>query len=379
MYLRDIELRGFRNYQQMQAEFRPGVVVLHGPNGAGKTNVLEAICVAATGHSPRARAAGEIVGSGCQHAFVRAEVAGAEEHTRIEVGLALTGERQIKIQGAVRRQADLIGVAPVVYFSTDDIGVVRGEPGGRRRLIDRELSAVSRSYYFNLVRYRRAIHQRNQLLKELRRRPGGGRELGVWDSAAAGHGARVMVARGDFIEALAPQARDAHVALTGAGSPFVMRYRPSIELPNSQSPRDRQEDMSRVVGETASNLLRVFEETRRADILNGVTGHGPHRDDVDLMLGAHPARTFGSQGEQRTCAVAMRMALATVVHRLTGKRPLLLLDDVLSELDERRRAGVFTACGESEQVIITCCDEQDIPDDVRRSALVFAVGDGQLR
>jgi DNA replication and repair protein RecF len=188
-----------------------------------------------------------------------------------------------------------------------------------------------------------------------------------------------MVARKGFIDAVAPEAQDAYAALTSAGQSFTMRYRPSIEMPNSQSVQDRQKDNRGLVEEVARALVRCLEETRKVDVANGVTGRGPHRDDVDLMLGTDAVRVYGSQGEQRSCAVAIRLGLAVVVHRLTGEMPLLLLDDVLSELDERRRAGVFKAGGQSEQVIITCCDEEDIPEDVRRSALILAVRDGQLR
>jgi DNA replication and repair protein RecF len=379
MYLRNLEIQNFRNYERLQAGFCGGVAVLHGPNGAGKTNVLEAICVAATGHSPRTRAADEIVRRGCEHAFLRADFAEEGQDARIEVGLAREGKRQLKIQGAVRKQADLIGLAPVVYFSTDDIGVVRGEPGGRRRLIDRELSAVSRSYYFNLVRYRRAIQQRNQLLRDLRQRRGDERQLKPWESAAARHGSHIVVEREAFINALAPEARAAHAAVTAADQPLALLYRPSIALPNSQSGPDCRKERARYAAEVASVLLRCLEEMREADVAAGVTTHGPHRDDIELRLGEHLARTFGSQGEQRSCAVAVRLGLAAVVHDLTGRRPVLLLDDVLSELDEDRRRGVFAACARSEQVIITCCDYEDLPEDVRRAAHVLGVRNGELR
>lgn len=242
MYLRRLEVREFRNYEREGVDFSAGVVVLHGPNGAGKTNLMEAICVAATGTSPRTRATGELVRQGSEHGFVRGEFAREGQTARVEVGLARAGERHIKVRGVVRKQVDLIGMLPVVYFSTDDIAVVRGDPGGRRRLFDRELAAISSGYHFNLTRYRRAIQQRNRLLKDLRRKGGDAGALAPWDREAARYGAQVMVARQAFLEELAPPVAEAHAVLTRGDTPFLMAYHPSIEVSALQNGVNSQQD-----------------------------------------------------------------------------------------------------------------------------------------
>jgi DNA replication and repair protein RecF len=377
MYLRHLELRDFRNYGHVSAEFGRGHVVLHGPNGAGKTNLLEAICVAASGTSPRARTTEELVHWGCEYGFVGGGFVRAENGVQLEVGLA-PGQRQIKVNGAVKRRADLIGVAPVVYFCADDIGVVKGEPGVRRRLVDTELSAVSRSYYFQLTRYRRAIEQRNRVLKDLRARRGRQDALGPWDRAAARYGAGLILARREFLALLGPEVSQAHSTLTGGKQSFVMEYRPSVELRNEQTRGSGGKDRPALVEELAKVLAEMFGRERGADIAQGATGRGPHREDVELLLGGQQVRAFGSQGEQRVCALAIRMGLATVVEQMTGERPVLLLDDVLSELDARHRAGVFAACGQVDQVIITCCDAEDIPAEAGEWAQSYEVRDGRL-
>ncbi len=378
MRLDHLDLIDFRNYERLSLDLPAGVVVLHGPNGAGKTSLLEAVCVAASGDSPRARTTDEMVRRGAEHAFVRAQFFAGERSARLEVGLARTGHRQIKIDGVVRRRDGLIGVAPVVLFWAEDIEMVRGEPAGRRRLMDRELSLISRPYWHHLSRYRRTLEQRNKLLKLIR----DGREredaLAPWDRALARHGAMVVIERSAFVGELAPKVTAAHDVLTGEKKPLAMSYCPSVALPDEQGCRLDESAREALVAGIAADLLKVLAGQRRADVASGLTTCGPHREDFQLLLDGQAVRVFGSQGEQRSCAVAIRVGLAAVVRAMTGKPPLVLLDDVLSELDERHRRGVFAACTDSDQVIITCCDSADIPAEVRASAASFEVTGGTV-
>jgi DNA replication and repair protein RecF len=212
-----VELREFRNYRRAELELGPGMVVVHGPNGAGKSSLLEGIGVAALGEGVRAREAGELIRTGEEYAFVGASFGVKSGEVRVEVGLGRRGQKQIKIGGVVKRRADLIGLAPVVYFSADDIWVVRGEPSGRRRLVDQGLCAVSRQYYFHVGRYRKGLEQRNRLLKEVRDGTQRASGLEGWDRALARYGAKVMVERRGFIEALGQAAREAHGRISGGG------------------------------------------------------------------------------------------------------------------------------------------------------------------
>ena len=374
MQLTHLELRQFRNCELLSLDLPAGVAVVHGPNGSGKTNLLEAICVAASGDSPRARVTDELVREGAEHGFVGCDFAIRGRRVRLEVGLARTGQRQLKIDGVVRRRDDLIGLAPVVLFWAEDIEMVRGEASGRRRMIDRELPLINRHYAHDLGRYRRALEQRNRLLKLIREGQQREEALDPWDRALAKHGAGVMAGRSEFIGELAPRVLEAHTVLTCGDEPLVVQYCPSVEMP--QSRRLGLDDRGEALGEIAAALTKSLGEQRRADLGAGITTRGPHRDDLGLLLGGRPIRVFGSQGEQRSCAVAIRMGMAAVARARTGEAPVVLLDDVLSELDERHRRGVFAACAELEQVIITCCDYEDIPAEVRASASLFEMMGG---
>ena len=296
----------------------------------------------------------------------------------METGLARNGTRQIKVNGVVRRRADLIGLAPVVYFSADDLSVIKGEPSARRRLIDRELSAISRTYYFHWQRYQRAIEQRNRLLKDLRARRRGADGLEPWDRSAARYGARVMLEREGFIHLLARESERAHALLTGGARRLSVEYLPTVGLPNEQEGGDWEKGRDAFAEELARRLMAALRARRERDIAQGVTGCGPHRDDLGLRLGEQALREFGSQGEQRACAVSIRIGLASAVERITGARPVVLLDDVLSELDARYREGVFAASQEASQVIVTSCDLADIPPAVRGESQIFEVLDGRF-
>lgn len=378
MRVRRVRLRDFRNYVRLDLDLEPGIVVFHGPNGAGKTNLLEAVCLAAQGDSPRARTTGEMVRLGAGVGFVGVEFAGREGAVRVEIGLSDSGERRVRINGANKRRADLIGLAPVEQFSTRDIEVIRGEPGARRRLLDEEICAVSRPYYFSLGRYRRAIDQRNRLLKDLRNGQARADGLAPWDRAAARYGARVMLARRRFICALGPEAGRALERLSGGEGDFVIHYLPSIALPMGQRGCGFEEDEPEVVEEVTKAIEDLLRKRRAEDVASGMSLHGPHRDEVELMLDGRAVRTYGSQGQQRSCALAIRLGLSAVAQAMTGKVPVLLLDDVLSELDARRRQGVFDACEGAEQVLISCCDPEDIPAEVRRESQVLEVRDGKV-
>ena len=186
-----------------------------------------------------------------------------------------------------------------------------------------------------------------------------------------------MLERSEFVSALAPEAERAHETLAEGKRHLGVEYRPSVAMPDAQSGGSDGKETAALVEQVAGNLTKVLTEQRSGDIRYGTTVCGPHRDDIELTLDGQPIRVFGSQGEQRSCALALRFGLAAVVGKLTGRAPLLLLDDVLSELDEPHRRGVFEGCA-SEQVIVTCCDLEDIPPEVRQAGGVLEIREGSV-
>lgn len=369
MYVSEIRLRDFRNYAQLQQPLRPGLNLLIGENAQGKTNLLEAICVAVAGSSPRTSHDAQLIRWEQPGAAVRIRV---ERTARDTVELAIQirrGEgREIRINGVTQRRAsDLIGVANVVVFMASDLEIVKGEPAVRRKFLDRELGGLSRSYHWHLGRYRRALEQRNDALRQQRDGRAEQGALVTWDEQIARYGAQLTDKRRRFVEAMNSLAPAHYAAQAGEDQRLLIRYHPALEQ-GAPEPRDAAESMAAI----RQSLLAWREE----EIRRGVTLVGPHRDDLSLWVGDVDLRLYGSQGEQRTAAIALRLGLRDLVERTIGEPPILLLDDVLSELDERRRHGLLKAVSRSDQMLMTGTDLGAIKPEARASALVLRVADG---
>jgi DNA replication and repair protein RecF len=379
MKLERLRLVDFRNYRDLDLSFDESWVLLAGANAQGKTNILEAISLVCVGHSPRRAAEIEMIRWGQERARVAAHVA-SDVRGELELETTLTGAgREIRLNGAARRVADLIGVVGLVTFTVDDLDIVKRDPFARRRFVDTELGALSRSYYWNLVRYRRVVDQRNRLLKAIRdssRKPA---ELESWNAQLTQFGAVVVEKRAGFIKAVAAAADGAFRKLAGGPAGFELRYHPALgeeqAWPKVEAASDGPEDLRRRISE---RLARALAESRGRELEFGATQCGPHRDDFDIIGGGVDLHRFGSQGEQRTAAIALRLGLMRVVTEAVGEPPLLLLDDVLSELDAERRAGLFEALGAAGQTIVTATELDAIPTGVRAAARVWEVANGAV-
>ena len=371
MRLTRLRLVDFRNYPAADLEFPGGRVVVWGSNAQGKTNLLEAVVLVCQGRALRASGEAQLVRWGSEFAAVRAEVATRQRgEVRLEARIA-EGKRQIFINGVKRRPADLIGVAPVVCFTVDDVEIVKGEPGERRRFLNLEIGSVSRSYYFGLLRYNRALEQRNRLLKDIREGRAQQDQLGAWDDPLAQAGGQIVAKRAKFLAELAPLWGEAYHQIGGAAPSLALIYLPALDGESgAQEPAVTAEHAQRL-------LLEALQRARQEDLARNLTTVGPHRDDVELMLEGRSLRVFGSQGEQRTAAIALRLALANWIAAKRDEPPLLLLDDVLSELDAERRAGLLQAVAPGEQTIITCADLAAVPAAARQEATLIRVSGGK--
>jgi DNA replication and repair protein RecF len=356
--LLSLELRNYRNYAHLELEPGPRLNVFLGANGQGKTNLLESVALLALSRSPRARRDADLIGPLFPEARVIAciETGGRQAEVRLSIGAGgAHARRRIEVDGHPRRSVDLPGLFRVTLFWPDDMDLVKAGPEHRRRLLDQMLVQISPGYARLLHRYARVLEQRNSLLKQV---AAGGQPLSaleVWDLELARLGCQLATARRRAVMALHGPSRTHHAAISGGET---------LELEYLGPPDD---------------LLRALETSRIDDLRRGATGAGPHRDDVLIRLEGREARSFASQGQQRTAVVSLKLAEADVVAEVTGERPVLLLDDVLSELDARRRTALLERLGEPGQVVITSVEADPLPPTLLASSLLHCIEGGTVR
>jgi DNA replication and repair protein RecF len=354
--LLSLALRNYRNYARLDLEPGSRLNVFLGRNGQGKTNLLESIAILALSTSPRARRDAELIGTLAAETRIEALVEAAGR--RIDLRIDYREEngrtrRRIEVAGVSRRAVDLPGVLRVVLFWPDDLSLVKSGPEHRRRLLNQLLVQVEPGHAARLARYARVLEQRNSLLKQIALGDAGTETLDVWDLELATLGSGIAAARGRVVGELAERAAAHHAAIGGE----------RLELAYQGPPE---------------NLLDALAAGRALDIRRGTTGCGPHRDDVLVTLGGREARGFASQGQQRTAVVSVKLAEADVIEARTGEPPLLLLDDVLSELDPDRRAALMGRISAGGQVVVTSAEPGPFPEDVMSTASVRCIEAGVL-
>lgn len=328
-----------------------------GANGQGKTNLLEAVAMLALSSSPRARRESELVGPLGPGSRIEAEVEAGEIRREISITLNVEGERThrtIEVDGARRRSVDLPGHFRVALFWPDDLGLVKAGPDLRRRFLNQMLVQVEPGYARALAGLRRVLEQRNSLLKRIAAGEGGDDMLDAWDAELVEVGAQIVDARANAVRELEPVAARCHGRIA-AGERLEIRYSGPPE-----------------------NLAEAVHNSRSEDLRRGSTSVGPHRDDLVVLLGGEEARSFASQGQQRTAVVSLKLAEAALIEGRTGERPVLLLDDVLSELDSERRAALLGEVAAGGQVIITSVEAGPFPPALIAQAMVWTVTEGRI-
>ena len=358
MYVRHLALRDFRSWAVLDVDLTPGRTVIVGSNGYGKTNLVEALWYCATLGSHRVGTDAPLVRVGAGNAVVSAIV--VSEGRELAVDIEITAGRANRARlnrSAVRSAREVLGALRAVLFAPEDLALVRGDPGERRRFLD-ELAALRRPAVAALrADYDRVLKQRTALLKSAG--PGRSRDsavletLEIWDGHLAEQGARLMAARLELVSQLAPEVEKAYQVLAPASRPAGLSYRGSVDLPdtaNTDSPFD----------ELRAALLAGCAARRTAELERGVCLVGPHRDDLELRLGDQPAKGFASHGESWSMALALRLAAYELL-RTEGSEPVLILDDVFAELDETRRRALAAAVSGAEQVLVTAAVPEDVP------------------
>ena len=354
MQITELTLRSYRSYETLHLAFDPGVQIFLGANAQGKTNIIEALYYAAFGRSHRTSSDAELIRVGADGAhialsFRRHDVSGALSFT-----FARGARRRIEYAGESLRQRDLVGILPMVLFSPEDLFLVKGAPALRRRYLDAELSQASPAYDGELLRYTRILKQRNAVLKDIRERLAAPDDLLPWDAQLAKSAAYIVTRRTSAVAQLG--ALSARVqSVLAAGEELTLVYDIAGAAPESGA----KDDMTERLYLWYNKMLR---EGRARDIARAATGVGPHLDDLVLRVGGMNLRSFGSQGQQRTGALALKLAELFYLQENVGEAPILLLDDVMSELDaDRRRALLDFIRHENIQTFITATDAAYFP------------------
>lgn len=375
MFVRHLGLIDFRSWAQVELELEPGRTVFVGPNGFGKTNLVEALWYCATLGSHRVASDAPLIRAGAERAIVSSIV--VNEGRELAVDLEITSGRANKARlnrSPVRSPREILGVLRAVLFSPEDLALVRGDPGERRRYLD-ELATTRRPAVAGIrADYDKVVRQRTALLKTAAgARYRGDRSvldtLEVWDGHLAAHGAELIAARVALVEQLHPEVQKAYQLLAPSSRPAAIRYRSGVEaIANAPGPES--------VEFYRAALLEALARRRDAELDRGVCLVGPHRDDLELWLGDQPAKGFASHGESWSMALALRLGAYELL-RSDGVDPVLLLDDVFAELDTARRQALAAVAGEAEQVLVTAAVGEDIPPDwaVNRVEIRMTEGD----
>ncbi|HSU47717.1 MAG TPA: DNA replication/repair protein RecF [Arthrobacter sp.] len=386
MYLEHLSLTDFRSYAQVDLALRPGVTVLVGYNGIGKTNLMEAIGYLATLSSHRVSSDAPLLRFGTERALVRARLVRGTQTTvlELEINAGRANRGRINRSNPVRAR-DLLGICQTVLFAPEDLALVKGDPSNRRRFLDELLASLIPHHAATRGDYDRVLKQRNALLKSAR----SGRftaahesTLDVWDQHMARAGAELLHARLELVERLRPHLARAYAELTDATKPADATYRSTLQnqmdddgVPAGSAPRAAaggspggQDDLRLLsVEQLTERYVQAFAESRKRELERGISLVGPHRDELELVLGEAPAKGYASHGETWSMCLSLRLASYYVMlddARTGGSAPILILDDVFAELDVQRRRKLAAIVSGAEQVLVTAAVDADIPEEL---------------
>jgi DNA replication and repair protein RecF len=381
MYVRHLQVTDFRSWEHADLELEQGATVLIGPNGHGKTNLVEAVGYAATLGSHRVATDAPLIRHGAARAIVRTTVVNAGRELTVELEITPGKANRARVnRGPVPRPRDVLGILRTVLFAPEDLALVRGDPSERRRFLDDLLVLRAPRYAGVRADYERVLRQRNALLKTsgAARRAGSKGDistLDVWDGHLAQHGAELLAGRLDLVADLAPHLGAAYAGIAPESKPAEIGYRSTIG--ESLPPEYGTSTAARADLEVLTDaLLAALAAGRDAELDRGVSLAGPHRDELELVLDGHPAKGYASHGESWSFALALRLASYELL-RAESSEPVLVLDDVFAELDQRRRQRLAEVAAAAEQVLVTAAVEEDVPDTLGNAR--YAVSDGEVR
>lgn len=393
MRIEHLSLTNFRNYARLELDLPARAILLHGANAQGKTSLLEAIYYLATSRSPHTSVDRQLINWLAEQEplpFARlvADIVTAQGHRRIEITLVketLPGaearfRKQVRVNGVPRRTLDLLGQLNVVLFLPQDVALVAGPPGERRRYLDITLCQVNPTYCRTLNVYNRVVTQRNALLKTLQERRGSADELAFWDQQLVDAGGLLMASRAQAIAELERLARDVHRDLSGGHEHLALRYEPSaVPAQPSQQPNLKLDVLLAASADDFRAALRdQVDHGRREEIARGMTLWGPHRDEFRFLVNGVDLGVYGSRGQQRTAVLALKLGEVAWIRHAAGEWPVLLFDEVLAELDLERRRYLLERVDSAQQALLTSTDPSLFSEEFLKKAKVFRVEAGRI-
>ena len=359
MIVESVELKDYRNYEFLDMNFNEHVNIIYGDNAQGKTNILESIYMCSTSKSHRGSKDREIVRFGEDESDIKLNVLKHGMKYRIDMHLKKNKTKGIAVNGIpIKKAVELFGIINIVFFSPEDLNIIKNGPSERRRFMDMELSQLDKIYLSNLVNYNKVLNQRNKLLKDIAFSPSEQlmQTLDIWDMQLVKYGSLIIKGRKSFIEKINTIISDIHSRLTGGIENIKVCYVPDVDV------NDFEEEV---------------RNSRQKDIKYKVTGKGPHKDDLIFLINDNDVRKYGSQGQQRTAALSLKLSEIELVKLVIKDTPVLLLDDVLSELDSNRQNFLINSIGDI-QTIVTCTGLEEFINNRMNINKIFKVTDGHV-
>ena len=357
MYIESVQLQNFRNYRELQLDFDKGTNIFYGDNAQGKTNILESVCICGTTKSHKGSKDKELIRFGEEEAHIRMLIKKDGLSYKIDMHLRKNKAKGVAINGLpIKKARELFGIVNLVFFSPEDLNIIKNGPGERRRFMDRELCQLDQIYLTDLAGYNHIVNQRNKLLKDMYRNQALQDTLEIWDMQMLQYGQKIICKREEFVKDLNAVIQEVHSNLTGGEEKIQVLYEPSVE---------------------ADFFEETLKKNRDRDIRMKMTSVGPHRDDLCFMVNGVDIRKFGSQGQQRTAALSLKLSEIYLVKEKIKDTPVLLLDDVLSELDSSRQTYLLD-CIHDIQTLITCTGLDDFVSHQFHLNKVFKVVKGEV-
>lgn len=357
MIIKSIKLKNFRNYKELDMEFDNNTNILYGDNAQGKTNVLEAIYLCGTTKSHKGSKDRDIINFDADESHIRMLVEKNDIVHKIDMHLRKNKTKGIAINGIpIKKASEIFGIVNVVFFSPEDLNLIKNGPSERRRFIDLELCQLDKVYLYNLTNYNKIINQRNKLLKDLYFNPNLKDTLDIWDLQLVSYGEKIIKRRIEFVSQVNNIIFDIHKNLSGGKEELLIKYEPNVDV---------------------ENFSERLKMARDKDIKMKTTSVGPHRDDLNFLVKNIDIRKYGSQGQQRTAALSLKLSEIELVKQIINDTPILLLDDVLSELDSNRQNYLLNSIN-NIQTLITCTGLDEFVNNRFNINRIFKVVEGKV-